>query len=203
MSTPDTTPANAWLAKLQKELARDKKKTFILLTLGVICLVTAGRLLLPSAPQQARGAPAAAPGETPVPGSPSPARNPLSRDERREQYVLGLDRTVKRDLFKLSPEYFAPEGTPAPKPDPQIEVDQAAQSRAAAELEETQRVAAIRVQAQGLSLQSTMAGAMPSALINGQLLHVEGWIGGFQIKAIGDKTCVVVKDGVDVSLTMK
>ena len=100
---------------------------------------------------------------------------------------------MARDLFAAKLEFYAwvnPE--PAKKaaarpagPDP-LEIERA-----------------VRAEAKTLSLQSTMIGPDPSAMIGGRILRVGEWIKGFRIIAIHERSCVVEKKSVKVPLEMK
>ncbi|HAU37238.1 MAG TPA: hypothetical protein DCX07_05925, partial [Phycisphaerales bacterium] len=66
-----------------------------------------------------------------------------------------------------------------------------------------QEVQAIHAQARALNLQSTMLGAVPTALLNDRVLRVGEWVNGFRVAEIGASWCVVEKSGVQIRLMMK
>ena len=192
------------------ELAADKKKAAILGTLALLALVMGGRLVLKSSGPSDAGAAVG----TSSPGSSSPSGSPTRRlgkglsmsgpgapgekDQRLTSWrsQRSEDGNTLRDLFvtdlksyvRIEPELVKKE--PTTKPD-QAMIDMVEVARA------------VRAQAEGLVLQSTMIGSNSSAVINGRVLRVGEYIEGFQIVAIHPPSCDVKKKGVEVSLGMK
>ena len=87
------------------------------------------------------------------------------------------------------------------EPEPVKENPTTKPSQAMIDMAEVAR--AVRAQADGLSLQSTMIGSSPSAVINGHVLRVGDYIEGFRVIGIHPRSCDVKKKGIEVSLGMK
>jgi hypothetical protein len=132
---------------------------------------------------------------------------------KREEYLARMARTIERDLFRPNPELYPPQGGGR---DVRVNV-KPGQEQADGWLgrlrrwlgqeqknrqDHLARVAAVRAQARALSLQSTMLGTTPTALINGEVLKEGDQINDFSIKSITSGACVVAKDGVEVVLRM-
>jgi len=208
-----------WKQRLKAELARDKKKTGILAALLLVAGILGGRLVIThSLPSDASAdQPGAA--ASPAPGDADADRQaPAPRGEsgdngdsaRRDQYLAHMDRAIGRDLFAAKLSYFPPlpgaeslaVGNAQGDPGWFGMVQQLVLRKQQAGSDELSRVNAIRAQADDLSLQSTMLGSSPTALINGQVLRQGDYVSGFQIKRIAANRCLVCKDGVDVELRM-
>jgi len=196
--------------RLRVELVADKKKAAILGTLALLALVMGGRLLLKSSGPSDAGAAVG----IPSPGSSSPSGTPSrpvgaaldmsvpgapgEEDKRLTSWrsQRSEDGNTLRDLFvtdlksyvRIEPELVKKE--PTTKPD-QAMIDMVEVARA------------VRAQAEGLVLQSTMIGSNSSAVINGRVLRVGEYIEGFQVVAIHPRSCDVKKRGIEVSLGMK
>ena len=129
----------------------------------------------------------------------------------RETHLATMDRKITRDLFKPNLEYFPPaEGVGSHvvvATDQQKGLFQQAYQwvcqKQNARRRHMEHIGAIRARAQAFSLQSTVLGRSPTALINGQVLRKGDWISGFRLKAIASNYCIVSKNGVDVELHMK
>lgn len=204
--------ANDWLARLKSELGRDKKKAAALTALAALAIFFVARAVLKSSPRPAAAAPSmAAPAEPPSGAPAAPKRSPdrRARDEAREQYVAEMDRRITRDLFRPNPDYFPLESASAPartEPPGAGWFAQGAewvdQKRAQQEQQQAQQ-RLVEQQAQALSLESTILGTTPTALINGRVLKVGDTVNGFEIVSIQSDTCTLVKDGVRVERRMK
>jgi hypothetical protein len=60
----------------------------------------------------------------------------------------------------------------------------------------------VQARARALSLQSTVVGAVPTAIVNGQVLRVGDWISDFQVVEINSRSCQLEKSGIRVVLEM-
>jgi hypothetical protein len=118
-----------------------------------------------------------------------------------------MDRTINRDLFKVSSNCFMPRaaGAEPDVDDPGVlgAVADLIAARQRASDEELSRIRAIRKRAAGLSLRSVMTvKGKPTALINGQVLGRGDSIDGFRVEEIGPERCLVSHGGVTVELRM-
>ena len=186
-----------WRTRLTLELRRDKKKTLIMMALGLVAAVMAGRLIVgrlgPSKASASQQVVATA--QIAMPFSSSSAAGGSAEQaqaRRRDQYIEKIKSGITRDLFHYAPEAFpltdrekvevgAPKGTtPAPVDDKAIQekVNDLLQARA-------------RSLAGGLKLQSTIIGSTPMAIINGRLLRVGQKIAQFTVTSVTNRKCVL------------
>lgn len=179
--------------RLVAELKRDSKRVAVLGVLMVVLVALAGReALRQTRPSTARAAaarlaPARPAGDKTLP--PGARQTP----DTEAKVDLGLHRlTVDRDLFTPDPVYFPSRHTASA---PKIKVVDPA-----AKIEAAKR--AVRAQAHALTLQSTVVGATPTAIVNGQVLRAGDWINGFKVVAITTRSCTMEKDGTRVTLEM-
>lgn len=215
--TAPTAPSNFW-TRVRADLARDRRKTALMAVLMVVAAVLGVRML----GQHSTPAPAAAavPTEPPTGGLLAAKAGAARADHvtprkgndpgQRENYLARMDRSINRDLFKTSPEYFPSTG--AAEEDATVSagrgswlgdmIEQLAQQQQA-QRDRLDQMAAIRFQAQSLNLQSTILGSTPIALINGQPLQAGATINGFVIAEITPNACRLTRDGVTVELRMK
>jgi hypothetical protein len=109
------------------------------------------------------------------------------------KYLGPIDTTIKRDIFAANPKYFPP----VVKPDVASHAAPSGMDDINAER------AAIQAKALELALQSTVVSANPTAIIEGQVLHVGDWVNGFRVVEIGSRQCTLEKSGVKVTIEMK
>ena len=203
-----------WTSRLKAEIKRDKKKTVILAALLIVAGIAGGRMLVSSrGPRQARAADPAATAETPSLLRTDQAKAGRLSGAERETYLSSMDRQIGRDLFQPRLEYFAlQDGTNSETMLVSVEeeptelfgqIGRWVAQKHQAQRELQGRVTVIGAQAQALSLESTMLGASPTAIINGQVLRKGEWVSGFRVERIQSDACVVSKDGVEVELHMK
>ena len=103
---------------------------------------------------------------------------------------------IQRNLFLPNPSFFPPKEEDRAKPKPIVTPVDAAAARREAQKR------AVQTEAQALTLQTTIVGASPTAIINGQVLGVGGWLNGFRVVSINSGSCVVEKKGMRVTLEM-
>jgi hypothetical protein len=206
-----------WVDQLKADLVRDKRKTAVLLTLAVVALfvgMRAGIKTLSSDAAEPRPADenlAADPGDE---SSEPPIRTDPAEDSKaaaaRERYLAGLDRDIRRDIFKPNTELLPSRSRAAdnrmevrvqPREHPIYKrLSEWLKNSRTTERERSARLEAVRAQARGLKLQSVMLGPSSTALINGRVLKKGEWISGFQVQSIASDRCVVTRDGVEVTL---
>ncbi len=205
-------PTN-WKERLKAELARDKKKTGVLAVMLLVAGILGGRLAIThSVPDAAAAPPTPAAAELLSGGAAADWRaRPRTIDRAIwAEYVAKMDRTIDRDLFTPNLECFPlqPGARPAGADAGEETVGwfgwvrQQVRRKQRDSSDELTRIRAVRAQAEKLSLQSTMLGKRPTAMINGQVLYRQDEVGGFLVKRIDSNSCVVSKDGVDVELRM-
>jgi hypothetical protein len=206
---PLDTPPQTWHARLLAELTRDKKKTALLSGLLLLAAILGVRMLVQgSGPSTAGAEPAvvakgggAMPAVTQA-GAPTAAL--AAANAGKSTPFAGGDLRPVRGHPKIEQDIFAPKlhlfpleqeakpvAAPAPVPVAQP-VDQAKVHQEA-----------ILAKAKGLSLQSTIVSSQPKAIINGQLVGAGDLVDGFKVVQVTAHACVVVRDGVQVTLEMK
>ncbi len=185
-----------WRTRLVLELQRDKKKTAIMMALGLVAAVMAGRLIVgrlgpakASASQQI-----VATAQIAMPTSLDGMAGDAAHEQanRRDEYINRITPGITRDLFHYSPETFPltdrekvevgiPKGaTPKPVDDKAIQkkVNELLRARA-------------RSLAGGLKLQSTIIGSSPMAIINGRLLRIGQKIADFTVMSVTNRKCTL------------
>lgn len=196
MSASDNNPqTSAWSNRIAGILRHQKKQNLLLGALLVVGAIVAGRMVLVGPGT----VPARAAAQAVVPAAPVISSSAVGAiDARREKYLANLDRRIERDIFHPN---LPSRGARSPnKP----EVRRQDGSDPALSEEDTFKAEAnVRAQAQSLSLQSTMLGSSPTAIINGQVMRKGDWMSGFRLTRIDSQTAVLTRDGVEVSLRLK
>lgn len=198
------------LSRSLDELRADKKKAGLLIGLLAVGAYLAFRSLSgESLPRPA----AATAVNTVAPAAVSPDASALlaevrkQENQRREEYLNSVDRTMSRDVFAMNVSSY-PLAEPAGPLAAVVEVT-APQGPSQSEIAEAQRLArqarqeAVRLQAATLTLQGTMLTAVPTAIINNNIVKVGDEVGGFVVKRIGQGECVIELEDVQVSLRME
>jgi hypothetical protein len=192
-SKPDNLGSSDWVGRIKAELVRDKKKTLVLSGLLIVAAVVLGRLVIPSSgPQTVSGAVAvASSGDA---RGPRPEHvQPTDQGEPRERLELG-PRQITRDIFKPEIEMFPPAE--------RVRTVQHVATSGPSPQDDELLARRVAHQASSLSLQSTILGSSPTAIVNNRVLTVGDWISNFEVIEITSRTCVVRKDGVKVTLEM-
>jgi hypothetical protein len=186
------------------QVRRDLKKVVILAVLLVILVVVGvsqtGRR---AGPSSAAGAvtPARHVGVGPSAGAGGPqgagraGAAKLNGPTEDDEDLPDLSKqAVNRDLFLVSPLHFPPEEKAKAVPQAPVAENPAAKREA--------EVRILQAQAKALTLQSTMVGAVPTAIVNGQVLRVGEWISGFQVVEIAARSCTIEKQGARLILEL-
>ncbi len=201
--------------RLVQGMRRDKKRAAILGILALVVVVLVARVVVKRAPRRA-GAAAVAPAKTGGDSSVGGADQWIETGRRnararREEYLAKLDRDISRDLFNPDLSLFpaASEGAGRVKvtkmptgPGWFAQVNELVAERDRTLDSRRTLESNVRLEAQGLSLTSTMMGRMPLVVINGQVLRVGSTISGFQLLGVFNDKCVLTKNGVQVELYM-
>ncbi|MHC4562577.1 MAG: hypothetical protein ACYS8X_07380 [Planctomycetota bacterium] len=190
--------------RLLAELGRDKKKTFILVTLLVVGLVVGVRVMKKDPdPESALAGP---PLGGMVAGDPSGSgAGPLpppptdEKDETYYEYIKSISHDIRRDLFRFRKDHFIPVVVNVPDPDLPVDIDSDTPIEAAPEID-WEKV--ITKQSRKFALESTIDSAAPIAVINGRMLSVGASLDGFRVVEITSGQCVVEKRGIHVTLKM-
>ena len=190
--------------RLLAEVRRDPKKASILGVLALVLLIIGVRLVVfrtgsPSVSSAETAQASGAGGEMSLQRPASAAQSPsLSKGgDRQADSFLAIQKVpVDRDIFTPNVAYFPVEdkANPSTVVSAVQVVDPTAKARAA-KLQ-------VQAQAKALSLQSTVVGSVPTAIVNGRVLRVGDWISDFQIVEISSRSCQLEKSGIRVVLEM-
>jgi hypothetical protein len=60
----------------------------------------------------------------------------------------------------------------------------------------------IRIAAESLKLDSTITGATPGAMVNGEMVHEGSLVAGFRVLKIQTRQLIIEREGVKVAVTM-
>ncbi len=174
-----------------QQLSKDKRKLSLVVVLLLIGLLLWGRLILTKdVPRTAVADPVATSAEAGTAAETAPVVAAV-----RPVVHLTLTDQVERDLFELDPQRF-----PTTEHETDSGVNGTDEENDTAPNRRVQRVGAEAAEA--LSLQSTLQGAEPLALINGELMKVGDRVQGFTVTKIDSRRVTLRKDGVEVHLEM-
>jgi hypothetical protein len=113
---------------------------------------------------------------------------------------------LSRNLFVINYDFFPQDGsTPAPLRVQQGDgfwdhIAKSMTARADQKREREVLVENLRLQAQQLKLQSTVLGALPRALVNGQLVRVGDVVASFRVTKIEARRIVVEREGIKLEV---
>ena len=177
--------------KSWQQLTKDKRKLGLVVLLLVVGLLLWGRLILTKdVPRTALADPADVGAEAETAAETTPVAAVV-----RPVVHLALADRVERDLFQLNPQLFPPIED---QTDGAVDgLDEEANTSADSRIQRVRTEAA-----EVLSLQSTLQGAEPLALINGELMKVGDQVQGFTVTKIGSRRVTLRKDEVNVHLEM-
>ena len=138
---------------------------------------------------------------TPVPAQaqtlsppPSASAQGSARLSDRPVVRVNLTQDLGRDLFAFADSHYATQ-----KPGAQLA---GAAKSPASTVDNSQQAQIVTEAARSLKLQTTIVGAHPRAVINGQLVGPGDKIAGFTVRRILDRKVIVEMDGVQVRLEM-
>jgi hypothetical protein len=203
MSKPQSTSPKL-RDRLLAEVRRDPKKASILGVLALVFLIVgvrevACRIGSPSSGSAATARASDGAGTTSLRRTASAVQAPglpKGLGPRADSSAPVQKATVDRDIFTPNVAYFPVEDKS--KPATVVSAAQAVDPTAEAEAAKLQ----VQAQAKALSLQSTVVGAVPTAIINGRVLRVGDWVSDFQIVRINSRSCQLEKSGIRVMLEM-
>lgn len=169
-------------------LSKDRKKLGLVIALMAMGLLLWGRLMLKQVPRTAVAKPAA----VAAAGEGAPAAVAFAS---RKTVRVDLPDSLSRDPFQIDPTGYPRVEKP--------EVIKVAEKSVAKPVDEKSDAAALVAKAaHGLSLQTTILGDAPRALINGQLLAPGDKIRGFELKRVMPREVILEMNGVELRLEM-
>jgi hypothetical protein len=177
-------------------LMADRKKMGIMVTLLAVALLLWGRLLLKRVPQTAVADPAIIQAIEAAREQASDKEDELTPQAfQRRVVIVDIPTFVTRDLF-------APDGRDASS---QVDEGNTATEEKSVENpadKDHQRRMAVRAAATGLTLQMTVEGDKPLALINDKLVGTGEPINGFTLIRVGGRWVLLEMNGIFVRLEM-
>jgi hypothetical protein len=189
--------------RLLAEFRRDPKKASIMGVLALVLLIigvreVARRVGSPSTGSAAtvRASGGGATGLRRPANAVQAAALPKGRDRQTDSSAANHKSPVDRDIFTPNVAYFPVEEKA--KPSTVVSSAQVIDPTAKAEAAKLQ----VQAQAKALSLQSTVVGAVPTAIVNGRVMRVGDWISDFQVVQINSRSCQLEKSGIRVVLEM-
>ncbi len=188
--------------RLLAEVRRDPKQASILGALALVLLIIGVREVAKrsGSPSTASAATARTTGGAATLRKPANATHvsglPKGQGQQAGSSMPVAKAPVDRDIFTPNVAYFPAQEKVKPSTVVSYTtvIDPNAQA-AAAKLQ-------VQAQAKALSLQSTVVGAVPTAIINGRVLQVGDRISEFQVVEIASRSCQLEKSGIRVVLEM-
>ena len=190
--------------RLLAGLRRDPKKVSILGVLALVFLIVGVREIArrtgsPSAGSAATAHVSDAGGATGLPVPANALQAPILPEggNRQADSSTAIHKApVDRDIFTPNVAYFPVEEKD--KPSTVVSSTQVVDPTTKAEAAKQE----VQARAKALSLQSTVIGAVPTAVVNGRVLRVGDWISDFQVVEINSRSCQLEKSGIRVVLEM-
>jgi hypothetical protein len=212
-------PSNL-IERFKTDLARDKRKTALLVGLTVLAGVVLFRTFSgKSSPKTSEAAVVVTTDntgpETVEPAAPSvPDTSPPPAAAEPAVDLTGLSKELKSNPFQVDWRDFdlarplpvqAPQASPAAKQAVGLLTWLTRRSAEAAQRAALSRARqeSIRQEAAQLTLQSTLTGAAPMAYISGQLVRQGETLNGVRIRRIEAKRVLIAKEGLEIWLTMR
>ena len=178
---------NDLFRRLSYEVKTQKRKAGTLAVLAVAGLLLWGKLLIPTGTQQASGQDPAAAQQT----GDAEEREPIPEPPSPKVVRVAVRDSVQHDPFRIRRDRY--ESAEPEPPDPQVD----------REGERRQRRRAIRAEAEQLTLQSTLIGQQPQAIINGRPVAPGETINGFRVLEVEPRAVRLVKQDVRVTLRIR
>lgn len=180
---------NPLLRRLSYELKTQKRKAGTLAVLAVAGLLLWGKLLIPTGTQQASG-------QDPVVAQPDEEagdgeREPIPEPPNPRIVRVEVRDSVQRDPFRIHRDRYE-SAEPEPTKPEETQED-----------ERRQRRRAIRAEAERLTLQSTLIGQQPQAIINGRPVAPGQTINGFRVLEVESRAVRLVKQDVRITLRIR
>jgi hypothetical protein len=115
---------------------------------------------------------------------------------------------IKRNLFAVPLDYYPRDGAGAGEDTGNANGfwDQLSKSMSAQADQQEQRqilIENIKIKAAALNLQSTMMGAQPTAMVNGEMVREESVVAGFRVLRIEARRMIIEREGIKLEIFMK
>ncbi|HYE21189.1 MAG TPA: hypothetical protein VEA69_22270 [Tepidisphaeraceae bacterium] len=204
-------PPTSWTTQLARAAKADPKKAAVLGGLVVVMVVMWVRLIggpaagpkaavaSPTAPARAGGAPVASAAARGV-------HRAAAATAALQDWAARPLSPLSRNLFAINYDFFPQDGSKAPVlrvPQGDGFWDQLAKSmtaRADQRKEHEVLVENLRLQAAQLKVQSTVMGASPKALVNGELVGIGDVVASFRVDRIDARRIVVEREGIKLEI---
>jgi hypothetical protein len=204
-------PSTFWSEKIVKPFRASPQKAAVLGGLGILLVVLWMRLLVGShGPNPAQGAPSPQFGDSPSVDDPSAggARRSQSQALSFLQWTRQPITPVRRNLFAVPLDYYPRDGTHVASElsDGNGFWDQLAKSMSSQADQQEQRqilIDNVRTKAAALTLQSTIMGDEPTAMVDGTMVREGSVVEGFRVLKIEARRIMVESQGIKLEITMK
>jgi len=206
MALPSSKPA--WAEKLIVVAKKSPGKSTLVCALGIIFVVMWGRVLLGShGPAAAQGSVSViSPVPTVVPSANTLYR-PVNPDVSLQQWVRQPTGPLGRNPFVIPLDFYPRDGGKAGDDGPAGNSywDLLRKSMSAQADQQEQRqilVDNIRIAAGALKLQSTIMGAQPGAMVNGEMVREGNYVSGFRVVKIEPREIIIEQQGITLAVSM-
>jgi hypothetical protein len=201
-------PQNVWSEKLIARAKASPAKSAMVCGLGIIFVAMWGRVLLGShGPAAAQGSVAViSPATSSAPDATAPDHVGNS-DISLQQWVRQPAGSLQRNPFVIPldsyPRDDSKPGEDSPAGNSYWDLLRKSMSAQADQQEQRQiLVDNIRIAAGALKLQSTLMGAQPTAMVNGQMVREGNYVSGFHVVKIEPREMIIEQQGVRLAVSM-
>jgi hypothetical protein len=200
----------AWSEKAMGAVRASPGKSSVLTGLALIMAIAWIRVLVGghTNPASAQGAStAAAPAATVLSDEPAALHRPAEPGASLQQWARQPMRPLTRNPFAVPLEYYP---TDVSKNDDPAStgigywnlVSKSMSSRADQQEQRQILIDNIRIAAEALKLDSTIMGATPGAMVNGQMVREGSVVAGFRVLKIEARQLIVEREGVKLAIMM-
>lgn len=200
-----TSDASSWSEKLSQNIRRSPQKAAVLGLLAVVLTIVLARMFVG---EHGPGGAAAATANMPIMN----ALNDLPALGRADHTTMLLNWArqpivpMRRNLFAIPFDYYVDEQAHSIGSGTEGFWGMLAKSLSLQADQQTQRQAlieGIRDKARALQLQSIMFGAVPTAMINGEVVRTGNLVEGFRILKIEPRRLIVERQGIELAISMQ
>jgi len=176
---------------LVRDLKRERKKAYMVSGLMAVMLLLWGRLILKEVPRTASASPAKTTASVKKTAKATAVSQVVSL--RRPAVYLDLPATPARDLFVMDRSLYPQSSSDEPQVVPKSGAESA---------DDTGVLEALTKSLRGLTLQTTVLGASPRAVINGKVVRPGEVVNGLTLSQVHPRYVVLEKDGRRLKLEM-
>lgn len=206
----DTRALTSWSEKAMAALRASPAKASVLTGLLLIMVVAWIRVLVGghTNPASAQGATAAVTPSAPsLAAEPSASRHPGDSGPSLQLWARQPVRPLSRNPFAVPLDCYPTDGSKNDDPASSATgywnlVSKSMSSRADQQEQRQVLIDNVRLAAEALKLDSTIMGATPAAMVNGQLVHEGSVVDGFRVLKIEPRQLIVEREDVKLAVMM-